>query len=974
VMIMADQDPDGSHIKGLLINLFHYYWPNLLKHPGFLQEFATPIVKAKKKNGKSEMPFFTLQEYEDWRQQTGDGLPGWTIKYYKGLGTSSSQEAKEYFSNLPLHVMDFSWEGAESGEVIEMVFSKKRADDRKQWLLKYESDLYVDHNQAAVTYSDFVNKELIHFSMMDNMRSIPSLIDGLKPGQRKILFACFKRKLKSEIKVAQLAGYVAEHSAYHHGEQSLAMAIVNMAQTFVGSNNINMLVPSGQFGTRLQGGADAASPRYIFTFLNSLTRSIFNEFDDPLLKYLDDDGQSIEPEWYMPILPTVLINGGHGIGTGWSTDVPSYNPRDIVDNLKRMMNHEVMEPMHPWFRGFKGQIELNVSKKGEVSYAISGILGKVNETTIQVTELPIGKWTQQYKEFLETMLDTDGGKKEPFIKGYREFHTDTSVHFEITMSEKSMKEAEEVGLYKKFQLQRNLSISNMHLFNAEGQIAKYDNPEQIMREFFDLRLGYYAKRKDYMVGDLERQLSILDNKCRFIKEVIAGTLKVSNRKKVDIVADLKSRGYAPQIKEAKKRAAGDAEQEEEEDAEQAKTGITAYDYLLNMPIMSLTLERVKNLQADRDEKDAELGALKCKSPADLWTDDLDQFMIDYEEYEADEERKANNQGPMPKGKKGVAKGQLKKKAASKRRKSWGASDMSESESDGDVFDDDDSDDEFMASKAKKKKPAAAAKQAAKRPREDGPATTVTWIPPPKATIHAPVAKKEPAAKKQDTKDTPDKAAFKTTKINNDSDSDEGGTSLFERLNAKVGGGESKKLFNPPAAAAAKKPKAAAHKKKKKAGSDDDSECSDDGVVCKKKAPARKTAAAASKKASKKASSDDDGDFSDALLALEDEEDHVPKEPKQPRRAAAAKAAKYVLDDSEEEEEEESDGSDFEPSPEKVDKKPKAASKPGALSVVDVCRMFASLMRSESALAPSLSACLPSHAPPHCTRRLSAHQP
>ena len=242
-MIMADQDPDGSHIKGLLINLFHYYWPNLLKHPGFLQEFATPIVKARKKNGKTEIPFFTLQEYEEWRQEVGEGLPGWHIKYYKGLGTSSSQEAKEYFSNLPLHVMDFSWEGAESGEVIEMVFSKKRADDRKAWLLKYEADLYVDHNVAAVSYSDFVNKELIHFSMMDNMRSIPSLVDGLKPGQRKILFACFKRKLKAEIKVAQLAGYVAEHSAYHHGEQSLAMAIINMAQTFVGSNNLNTLVP-----------------------------------------------------------------------------------------------------------------------------------------------------------------------------------------------------------------------------------------------------------------------------------------------------------------------------------------------------------------------------------------------------------------------------------------------------------------------------------------------------------------------------------------------------------------------------------------------------------------------------------------------------------------------------------------------------------------------------------------------------------
>jgi DNA topoisomerase-2 len=168
VLIMADQDPDGSHIKGLLINLFHYYWPNLLRHPGFLQEFATPIVKAKKKSGKSEISFFTLQEYEEWRKEQADSLGSWTIKYYKGLGTSTSQEAKEYFSNLPLHQMNFAWEGAEDGEIIEMVFSKKRADDRKQWLLKYKDDVFVDHNSSEVSYSEFVNKELIHFSMMDN--------------------------------------------------------------------------------------------------------------------------------------------------------------------------------------------------------------------------------------------------------------------------------------------------------------------------------------------------------------------------------------------------------------------------------------------------------------------------------------------------------------------------------------------------------------------------------------------------------------------------------------------------------------------------------------------------------------------------------------------------------------------------------------------------------------------------------------
>ena len=175
------------------------------------------------------------------------------------------------------------------------------------------------------------------FSIADCARSIPSLCDGLKPGQRKILFACFKRKLKNEIKVAQLSGYVAEHSAYHHGEVSLQGTIVAMAQNFVASNNINLLLPNGQFGTRNMGGKDCASARYIFTALSPVTRYLFPESDDQVLQYLEEEGQSIEPNHYLPIIPLSLVNGAEGIGTGWSTFIPQHNPRDIVDNIRRLM-------------------------------------------------------------------------------------------------------------------------------------------------------------------------------------------------------------------------------------------------------------------------------------------------------------------------------------------------------------------------------------------------------------------------------------------------------------------------------------------------------------------------------------------------------------------------------------------------------------------------------------------------------------
>lgn len=206
------------------------------------------------------------------------------------------------------------------------------------------------------------------------------------------------------MQVAQLVGYISEKAAYHHGEQSLMMTIVNLAQDYIGSNNINLLMPNGQFGTRDQGGKDHASARYIFTEPSLMARTIFHPGDDPLLNYLKDDTTDIEPEWYMPILPMVLVNGAEGIGTGWSTTVPCYNPVDIVNNIRRLMANEEQEPMLPWWRGFKGQIK----KVGEHKYDVTGIINKIDDTTVEITELPIHRWTQNYKVELEGMIGEKG--------------------------------------------------------------------------------------------------------------------------------------------------------------------------------------------------------------------------------------------------------------------------------------------------------------------------------------------------------------------------------------------------------------------------------------------------------------------------------------------------------------------------------------------------------------------------------------
>ncbi|KAF8398402.1 hypothetical protein HHK36_017329 [Tetracentron sinense] len=629
LMIMTDQDHDGSHIKGLLINFIHSFWPSLLKIPSFLVEFITPIVKASNKNGRV-LSFYSMPEYEAWKESLAGNASGWSIKYYKGLGTSTSKEGKEYFKDLSKHKKDFLWVDEQDGDAIELAFSKKKIEARKNWLRQFEPGTYLDQKEKLIKYTDFVNKELILFSMADLQRSIPSMVDGLKPGQRKILFCSFKRNFVKEAKVAQFSGYVSEHSAYHHGEQSLASTIIGMAQDYVGSNNINLLQPNGQYGTRNQGGKDHASARYIYTCLSPITRFLFPKDDDFLLDYLNEDGQTIEPTWYMPIIPMVLVNGSEGIGTGWSSYIPNYNPRDIVSNVRHLLNSELMEPMDPWYKGFKGTIEKTATKEAGVSYTVSGIIGEIDETTLRITELPVRRWTQDYKEFLESNMTGNEKIKDPFIKDYREHNDDTTVHFDVIMSEENLMMAKQEGLMKKFKLTTTISTSNMHLFDPKGVIKKYDNPEQILEEFFHLRLEFYEKRKKVLLDNLELELLKLDNKVRFILGVVKGEIIVSNRKRADLFLELQLKGFTPFPKKTKSAdvvvagATEDAE-ENEENSEVVSTKVRAsdYEYLLSMAIGTLTLEKVQELCANKDRLNNEVDELRTATPKSLWMKDLD---------------------------------------------------------------------------------------------------------------------------------------------------------------------------------------------------------------------------------------------------------------------------------------------------------------------------------------------------------------
>jgi len=570
ILIMTDQDYDGAHIRGLLINMFHELWHELIKIPGFITYMATPIVKASK--GSVVKSFYTQHDYDEWKKTNHN----WKVKYYKGLGTSTRDEAKEYFKSM--NVIRYAYSDS-SDESIELAFNKSMADNRKEWLKTYsKSEIVKSLND--VSYTEFVNKDLIHFSNYNLERSIPNVMDGLKTSQRKILFSALKRNLKSEIRVAQFAGYVSEHSGYHHGEASLNDAIIGMAQDFVGSNNIAWLVPQGQFGTRLQGGKDSASPRYIHTYLQPYIASLIPSEDLGCLTYRDDDGLPVEPEWYAPILPMLLVNGARGIGTGYSTYIPPCNPEVLVNVLRNWLMHETpleSADIQPWFRGFNGTVT-----KQDHDYIVKGVW-TIDKGITTITELPIETWSADFKEYL-AKLEAEGS-----IKEFSDTSTDTTVSIRVKMD----------GNLEKA-LTSKIKLTNMHAFNSKCTIHKYNTLNEILEEFAEVRLELYSKRRTLLLKEMNEKLPYHENVVRFItqqnQDIPVPDLRRKTREECDALLEKNKFVKLP-----------------------------SYDYLMDLPFKSITTAVAQKHAADLEKLKNSIAELDKMTPQKMWLADLDTF-------------------------------------------------------------------------------------------------------------------------------------------------------------------------------------------------------------------------------------------------------------------------------------------------------------------------------------------------------------
>jgi DNA topoisomerase-2 len=604
IMILTDQDADGIHISALIQNIIHYLFPTLLdRKVPFITIMNTLIARVYQK-GK-DLLFYDENEYRNYVAETKEKTPSIKInrKYYKGLGTNNDSDIKETFGKRIVTVHS----DENTGDNMTKAFHKAHSNDRKKWLAEYKPEEKTEVRKS-ISISDFINKQLIQFSINDCKRSIPHVMDGLKEGNRKVLFACFLRNLaytSKTLKVAQLAGYTAEHAGYHHGEQNLFDTITKMANEFQGSNNIPLLYRDGQFGTILSNGKDAANARYIFTKLDAMTRLLFKKEDDVLLTRVEEDGDIVEPTYYAPIIPMILVNGcTTGIGTGWSCSVPCYNPIDIIEAVKTWIEFDgettivedeeelsVYPLIRPWYRGYNGEIE-KVTDEKFISW------GKVldKKGTKVVVELPIGMSSDSFKDMIYKQLESKA------IQKVKDNTTAKKVKFTITESEDGF-----ICNRKNLKLYTYIHTSNMVLFTEEGRIKKFKNIEEIISHFCVVRMRMYERRKQYMLNALVAKITTLDNKQRFLSEVMTGDISMmygnASREEEDIVSDLKNREY--------------------------DEGENGYDYLLRMQIRSFTKKNVDKIINELNTLNKERDLLFDTSPKTLWIADLNKFSAAY---------------------------------------------------------------------------------------------------------------------------------------------------------------------------------------------------------------------------------------------------------------------------------------------------------------------------------------------------------
>jgi DNA gyrase/topoisomerase IV subunit A len=440
-------------------------------------------------------------------------------------------------------------------------------------------------NQKSIT--NFLSNEYKGFAfyVIEN-RALPSVIDGFKPTQRKIIHVCsqiWKTGSEKPLKVFQLGGKVASDAFYHHGNMSLENAIVTMAQKF--KNNAALLEEVGQYGSLRS--PQAGAPRYIGTKLNNNFKLIYKDSD--LLEFKEEEGESIEPHYFLPIIPMVLINGSSGIAVGFAMNILNRDIKSVTESCINTLKGKGITEIKPSINEFGG--EFIQDTENNKRWIIRGKFQRVNTSTVRITELPPSMTYEKYESILDKLCD------DKVIVSYDNNCKD-NIDYVIKFTRAELEKITDEKIIKIFKLEE-YSTEIFSTLDEFGKLKIFENTSDIIRYFVNFRLEYYHKRKEFMLNKMRHDLKVLSNRGRFIKAILDEKLKVNNVSKPDIIKGI-----------------------EEMNLEQIDGN---YDYLLRMPIYSLTKELFEKLKADFTAKKEEIKVLEETDPKDMYLLDLNEL-------------------------------------------------------------------------------------------------------------------------------------------------------------------------------------------------------------------------------------------------------------------------------------------------------------------------------------------------------------
>ena len=539
VLLMPDADEDGLHILGLILLYFILNFPSLIEI-GFVQFMRTPVVRVDYHGQKFK--FFTMTSFRRWLTLVPPTVKfaHEDIDYFKGLGSCEDFHIAEDYTDPKIATFQLD---VKAQERIVLAFHKEAADHRKAWITNWvDQEVLGFENLKEVPISQFVDQELIKYSFENVIRAIPEAMDGMKDSQRKAFYAILKKlKKKStkkmgdkapKLKIEQISNYAASVTNYKHGANSLSDTMFRMARNFVGANNLPLLTPRAQLGTRKKGGKDGAASRYAYVGLPEWINLMFRKEDELILKNVVDEGEAQEYENFFPILPIHVINGIKGVGTAWSTSFPGHNPLDVAFWIQQRLA-QILEPdrnhqlpkIRPWYKGFTGDII--PTKEG---FSCHGKFMNLPNGKIQITELPIGRWTKKYTQMLDEMEEAG------MISGYENRSKANTIDIIID------KFLDGAPTLSKLKLIKKLSYSNLTVLyrdaNREIRPRTYHSIVDLLQDFVALRLGKYEERKTAQIKKFQEKILDLTERARFILLVVEKKIKILKRNEADVYRDM----------------------------------------------------------------------------------------------------------------------------------------------------------------------------------------------------------------------------------------------------------------------------------------------------------------------------------------------------------------------------------------------------------------------------------------------------